>query len=162
MTTPHPTTTVTAPIHLPRIAITYCTQCKWALRANYFSQELQSTFGTALGEVAVIPATGGIFQVHLTYREGGGGGNGEVKEVLIWDRKAEGGFPETKVLKQLVRDCVEPGRGLGHSDKPSTKAKAKAEDGVHEEGGKAERKGEVQGEGEKAGGSRKDACEDCT
>jgi hypothetical protein len=34
----------------------------------------------------------------------------------IWDRKAEAGFPETKVLKQRVRDCIAPGRGLGHAD----------------------------------------------
>lgn len=158
MTTPQPTTTVQAPIHLPRIAITYCTQCKWALRANYFSQELQSTFGTALGEVAVIPATGGIFQVHLTYREGGGGGNGEVKEVLIWDRKAEGGFPETKVLKQLVRDCVEPGRGLGHSDRGG-KQKGGGE-GKGEVDGKGEAKAEGEGTGKEVGGE-KEGCEDC-
>lgn len=48
-------------------------------------------------------------------------------EVLIWDRKAEGGFPEAKILKQRVRDRIEPGKGLGHSDTPSSKAKGKEE-----------------------------------
>jgi len=38
---------------------------------------------------------------------------------LLWDRKAEGGFPETKVLKQRVRDHLDPGRNLGHSDTPA-------------------------------------------
>nr|OQO21431.1 hypothetical protein B0A51_10181 [Rachicladosporium sp. CCFEE 5018] len=43
----------------------------------------------------------------------------DVEETLIWDRKAEGGFPETKVLKQLIRNHIEPGKDLGHSDKPA-------------------------------------------
>lgn len=40
----------------------------------------------------------------------------EMQTVLLWDRKAEGGFPETKVLKQRVRDHIEPKKDLGHSD----------------------------------------------
>jgi len=111
--------THTAPVVLPRIAITYCTQCKWLLRAAYFGQELLSTFGTAIGEIALIPATGGIFTVYLTYKPQGAT---EVQEDLIWDRKAEGGFPETKILKQKVRNFIEPGKKLGHSDTPSSKA----------------------------------------
>ncbi|KAH9863247.1 hypothetical protein IAQ61_009524 [Plenodomus lingam] len=130
-----------APVHLPRIAISYCTQCRWMLRAAYFGQELLSTFGTQIGEIALIPCTGGLFEVELMYcvdGEGRGGeGEGEVeskgtskgedkiqvKKVLIWDRKAEGGFPETKVLKQRLRDHIDPSRDLGHSDKGG-KAKA--------------------------------------
>ncbi|MCB1120767.1 MAG: selenoprotein, partial [Verrucomicrobiae bacterium] len=38
---------------------------------------------------------------------------------LIFDRAVEGRFPESKELKQLVRDRVDPGRDLGHSDKTS-------------------------------------------
>lgn len=30
-----------------------------------FGQELLSTFGTQIGEIALIPATGGLFQVEL-------------------------------------------------------------------------------------------------
>lgn len=37
-------------------------------------------------------------------------------KALIWDRKTEGGFPETKVLKQRVRDFIDPKKDLGHSD----------------------------------------------
>lgn len=129
---------------LPRVAITYCTQCRWMLRAAYFGQELLSTFGTTIGEIALIPATGGIFTVQLTYlpesvpksaenasrngvEEVEWSGDVGVKSVLIWDRKVEGGFPETKVLKQRVRDCLEPGRDLGHSDAPSKHAKENGE-----------------------------------
>jgi len=81
---------------LPRVAITYCTQCKWMLRAAYFGQELLSTFGTTIGEIALIPATGGLFSVVLTYapqQDAEAGGEAQVKSVLLWDRKAEGGFP---------------------------------------------------------------------
>ena len=88
----------------PRIAITYCTQCLWLLRAAWMAQELLSTFGTELGEVALIPGTGGIFQIHYD-------------DTLIWDRKADGGFPEAKVLKQRVRDRLDPGRDMGHVDR---------------------------------------------
>jgi len=44
------------------------------------------------------------------------GDNVSVKTVLLWDRKAEGGFPETKVLKQRLRNHIDPDRDLGHSD----------------------------------------------
>ncbi|KAF1913881.1 Rdx family-domain-containing protein [Ampelomyces quisqualis] len=89
------------------------------LRAAYFGQELLSTFGTQVGEIALIPATGGLFTVELTYIPGGEGAEhtAEAKKVLLWDRKAKAGFPETKVLKQLVRDHIDPSRDLGHSDK---------------------------------------------
>ena len=90
----------------PRIAITYCTQCQWLLRAAWMAQELLQTFGDDLGEVALIPGTGGIFTIAV---------NGE----LIWDRKPREGFPEAKVLKQLVRDLIDPERDLGHSDRKS-------------------------------------------
>lgn len=68
------------------------------------AQELLSTFGQELGEVALIPGTGGVFRI-------------AVDDELIWDRKEQGGFPEITVLKQLVRDRVSPERDLGHSDR---------------------------------------------
>ncbi|CUS09227.1 unnamed protein product [Tuber aestivum] len=100
------------PIHYPKITITYCTQCKWLLRAAYFAQELLSTFPT-LGEVSLRPATGGIFTIEIFMMGEGEGGQVAVTKVL-WDRKLDGGFPEVKGLKRAVRDLVEPGRGLGH------------------------------------------------
>jgi predicted Rdx family selenoprotein len=89
------------------------------LRAAYFGQELLSTFGTAIGEIALIPATGGLFSVYLTHVPPGSEEGTEAQEILLWDRKTEGGFPEAKVLKQRLRNHIEPGRDLGHSDKPS-------------------------------------------
>jgi selenoprotein W-related protein len=89
---------------LPRITVTYCTQCMWLLRAGWMAQELLSTFGTELGEVALVPGTGGIFEISCD-------------DVLIWERKRDGGFPEAKILKQRVRDVIDPSRDLGHSDR---------------------------------------------
>jgi predicted Rdx family selenoprotein len=39
------------------------------LRAAYFGQELLSTFGNQIGEIALIPATGGLFTVELVRLE---------------------------------------------------------------------------------------------
>ena len=36
--------------------------------------------------------------------------------------QTEGGFPELKVLKQRIRNLLQPELSLGHSDKPSTQA----------------------------------------
>ena len=93
------------------------------LRAAYYGQELLSTFGTTIGEIALIPATGGLFTVHLTHSSQAvdAGANPQTQEVLIWDRKAEGGFPETKILKQKIRNHIDPEKNLGHSDTPSSK-----------------------------------------
>ena len=88
----------------PIIRITYCTQCQWLLRAAWMAQELLSTFGAELGEVALAPGTGGIFTI-------------TVNEHLIWDRKRDGGFPDAAKLKQLVRDVIDPKRDLGHADR---------------------------------------------
>jgi selenoprotein W-related protein len=91
---------------LPRVEIVYCRQCRWLMRAAWMAQELLTTFEENLGEVALIPGTGGIFEVR-------------VDEEVVWSRKIEGGFPEIKVLKQRVRDKVAPEKDLGHSDKRS-------------------------------------------
>ncbi|RQM08130.1 hypothetical protein DH86_00000573, partial [Scytalidium sp. 3C] len=86
-----------------------------------FAQELLSTFNTDLGEVALQPSTGGTFIVTL-YNGGEAstthdGALMNVQSHLIWDRKAEGGFPETKELKRRIRDIIDPTRDLGHVDR---------------------------------------------
>lgn len=88
----------------PRVSITYCTQCRWLLRAAWLAQELLTTFEAELGEVALCPGAGGIFEIR-------------VGEELIWSRQREGRFPEAKEVKQRVRDRVAPERNLGHSDR---------------------------------------------
>jgi selenoprotein W-related protein len=48
---------------LPAVRITYCTQCGWLLRAGWMAQELLSTFGMELGEVVLVPGSGGVFRL---------------------------------------------------------------------------------------------------
>ncbi|WP_111658202.1 SelT/SelW/SelH family protein [Isoalcanivorax indicus] len=87
-----------------RVAIHYCSQCNWLLRAAWMAQELLNTFADELEEVALRPGTGGIFEI-------------KANEVLIWERKRDGGFPEIAELKRRVRDQIAPERELGHIDR---------------------------------------------
>ena len=89
---------------LPRIEIEYCTGCRWMLRAAWMAQELLTTFESEIGEVALRPGSGGVFEIRVAGQ-------------TVWSRAVEGRFPEIKELKQRVRDCVAPSRNLGHSDK---------------------------------------------
>jgi selenoprotein W-related protein len=68
------------------------------------AQELLTTFEAEVGEVALIPGTGGIFEVRVDERS-------------LWSRRERGRFPDIKELKQLVRDAVAPGKSLGHADR---------------------------------------------
>ena len=94
---------------LARIEIVYCRQCRWLLRAAWMAQELLSTFETELGGIALVPGTGGVFEVRL-------GAD------VIWSRKEMERFPDIKELKQLVRDRVAPERDLGHSEPDGAKS----------------------------------------
>ena len=60
--------------------------------------------GEDLKEVILEPGRGGVFQVSLDNE-------------VIFDRSVEGRFPESKELKQLIRDRIDPERDLGHSDR---------------------------------------------
>ena len=93
-------------VHTPRVEIVYCTQCRWLLRAAWMAQELLTTFPAEIGEVALVPGTGGVFEIRLN-------------DELVWSRKEQGRFPDIKELKQLVRDKIAPQRDLGHSEKPA-------------------------------------------
>jgi len=90
-----------------KVDIYYCTGCRWLLRSAWMAQELLTTFEAEIGELSLHPGTGGIFEVWV---------NGN----RIWSRKDNGGFPDIKELKQLVRDQIVPGRSLGHTDRQST------------------------------------------
>ena len=87
-----------------QVEIEYCTQCRWLLRAAWLAQELLTTFEADLSGLNLMPSTGGILDVRL---------NG----ALLFSRKLTGRFPESKELKQLIRDVIAPERDLGHSDK---------------------------------------------
>ena len=86
------------------VAIEYCTQCRWLLRAAWMAQELLTTFESELGGVLLKPGTGGTFEVRLDGK-------------ALFSRKDAGRFPESKELKQLIRDRIAPEKPLGHSDR---------------------------------------------
>lgn len=88
----------------PIIEIEFCTQCRWMLRATWMAQELMTTFDGELASVNLVPSTGGVFDVRL---------NG----ACIFSRKQAERFPESRELKQLIRDVIDPDRSLGHSDR---------------------------------------------
>ena len=90
----------------PRLEIEYCTRCRWLPRATWMAQELLTTFESELGEVALVPGTGGVFEVRV---------DGEP----VWSRKTDAAFTDAADIKRLVRDRVAPDRPLGHSEKQS-------------------------------------------
>ncbi|SJX65268.1 uncharacterized protein SRS1_16091 [Sporisorium reilianum f. sp. reilianum] len=114
-----------AGLPMPLVVIEYCHRCKFGLRANWIQQELLSTFApsppnadsaadtASVASVMLIPkvddVSAGRFRVYIAADASG--------LALVWDRKVQGGFPEMRVLKQKVRDVVNPRFGLGHSDK---------------------------------------------
>ena len=84
-----------------RVEITYCTRCRFLLRAAWLAQELLTTFESELSEVALPPGSGGIFEVRL---------NGET----IASNRNNGPMPEAAEVKRLLRDRIAPGRKIGH------------------------------------------------
>jgi predicted Rdx family selenoprotein len=52
----------------PRVEVEYCTQCRWRLRAAWMAQELLTTFQDDIGELALVPGTGGIFDIRANWR----------------------------------------------------------------------------------------------
>lgn len=87
-----------------KITIYYCRQCNWMLRATWIAQELLHSFGEDLASVSLCPDTGGRYEIHCN-------------DELLWERKRDGGFPEAKIIKQRVRDLIDPARDLGHLDR---------------------------------------------
>ena len=89
----------------PTITIEYCPKCNWLLRAAYMAQELLTSFTDEVNGVTLKPSeTAGHYSIRIN-------------ELVIFDRKELGRFPEIKELKQMVRDKVNAEKSLGHSDK---------------------------------------------
>ncbi len=86
----------------PRVELMYCTKCRFLLRASWMAQELLTTFGDALGEVAIVPGSGGIFEVTLD------------GEVIATNRETKQ-MPDPADVKRTVRDLIDPDRKIGHN-----------------------------------------------
>lgn len=89
----------------PIISIQYCPKCGWLLRAAYMAQEILTTLAEDVKAVSLQPA-----EISGTYAI-------SINQEFIFDRRQMGRFPEIKELKQMIRDRVNPGKSLGHSDK---------------------------------------------
>ena len=74
------------------------------MRSTWIVQEILSTFDEELSEVALIPGTGGVFEIKV---------NGKI----LWCLKSEGRFPDIKELKKLLRGIIAPEKSLGHTDR---------------------------------------------
>src|SRR3954452_22690966 len=88
----------------PRVEIEYCTQCRWLLRAGWTAQELLTTFPAELGEVALVPGSGGVFDVRV---------NGET----VWSRRRGIGSPALEEAKRMVAGPAPRTRHLGHTER---------------------------------------------
>ena len=90
----------------PRITIKYCPKCNWMLRASWMSQEILHSFSDDIEGVLLYPENEapGVFEI-------------SVGETIVWERKADGGFPGASDLKKRIRDVIAPERDLGHHDK---------------------------------------------
>lgn len=82
-----------------KVAIEYCSQCQWQLRAAWLAQELLQSFTEHLQEVALRPGHGGVFAVW-------------VDDQCIWERKRDHGFPDAKTLKQRFAAVACPDQPL--------------------------------------------------
>ncbi len=71
------------------------------LRAAYLAQELLTSFEKELGEVALVPSSGGIFEVTLD------------GETLATNRETKR-LPEAGEVKRLLRDRIAPEQTIGH------------------------------------------------
>lgn len=85
------------------------------------------------------------------------GQNPEIQQKTLWDRKTDGGFPETKELKRRVRDVIQPERNLGHVDRDYSAPK-KASTGTETAAAAAAATGSCGPKGKEEEGS---GCADC-
>ena len=85
------------------IEIKFCPKCKWLCRATWISQELLSTFESDLSSVMLVPSESGVFDITCN-------------QSLIFSRKEENGFIDVAIIKQRIRDLIDPDRSLGHVD----------------------------------------------
>jgi selenoprotein W-related protein len=85
----------------PRVEITYCTKCHFLLRAAWMAEELLTTFGAELAEVALRPGSGGIFEV-------------AVDGAVVATNRDHAPMPDPAAVKRAIRDIVSPDRKIGH------------------------------------------------
>ena len=92
----------------------------WTLRSFWMAQELLTTFAQQedLTALTLVPCSkADHYSMELAKLENDN--NACVEMVNLWDYQEQGRiFPETKILKQKLRDSINPDLSLGHSDAP--------------------------------------------
>ena len=72
-----------------RLEIEFCQVCKFGGRAFWLARELYDQRPDLADEIVLIPSSGGAFTVRF---------DGDV----MWDYKAQGGFPDPKDIREAV------------------------------------------------------------
>lgn len=62
------------------------------------------TFQTRVAEVVLVPSTGGAFEVRLD-------------DEVLHSRLQTHSFPESRTIKQMLRDRIAPEMSLGHGER---------------------------------------------
>lgn len=113
--------------NMPKVIIQFCAKCKWHNRAVWYLQEIMQTFGEGdrfVSEISLQPILDvpGLFQVLVEDKE----------TKIIYKRRFKksedpqdapyyyDGFPDSKLLKTLIRDELFPSEKLGHVDGTAT------------------------------------------
>lgn len=73
------------------------------MRAGWLAQELLRAFEDELGEVALVPGSGGHFIVRL-------------EQLCLFSRREAGRFPEAKEIKIMIRDRIGSDQRFGHGE----------------------------------------------
>lgn len=73
------------------------------MRASWLSQEFINTCKSDISSVNLVPDSNGKFEIRCS-------------NILIFSRKNEGKFIDLKLMKQRIRDVVNPSMNLGYSD----------------------------------------------
>ncbi len=73
------------------------------MRATWLSQEFINTFGSDISSVNLVPDSNGKFEIKCS-------------NTLIFSSGKEGKFIDLKLMKQRLRDVINPSMSLGHSD----------------------------------------------
>lgn len=86
-------------ISSPNVSISYCTSCRWLLRAAWLAQELVSAAAEDIASITLIPirppSNDGVFVLSLDGQD-------------VWDRAKQGGFPEVTDLIQALKSRTPP------------------------------------------------------
>lgn len=84
-----------------RLEIEFCTKCRFQGRAFWLARELFDVVPDLVGEIVLVPSSGGVFAVRYD-------------GAIVWDTSASGRFPEPKEVREAMLSAA----GLPPAPKP--------------------------------------------